>query len=134
RRPIDIPDDQFEAYASYRIRGAILDYLRSMDPLSRRQRSMSRAIGHAAARLASQLGRPASDEEIAGQLGIPLQRFQSYQAHFPTGGVERFDELWCREKPCERSSPEALAISLRMFETVQKCARELPERLQLILT
>ncbi len=42
RRPDDMPEEQFDAYASYRIRGAILDYLRALDPLSRRLRSIAR--------------------------------------------------------------------------------------------
>ena len=53
RRPEDMPQEQFEAYSSYRIRGAILDYLRHLDPLSRRLRGLARALTRACSGITS---------------------------------------------------------------------------------
>src|SRR6188768_181213 len=44
RCPPDMAEGDLEAYASYRVRGAILDYLRSLDPLTRKLRGASRRI------------------------------------------------------------------------------------------
>ena len=49
RRTSEMEEEHFEAYASYRVRGAILDYLRVLDPLSRKLRGASRRITEAAA-------------------------------------------------------------------------------------
>src|SRR5688572_1421708 len=44
RRAAEMDEQHFEAYASYRVRGAILDYLRMLDPLTRKLRGASRRI------------------------------------------------------------------------------------------
>src|SRR5690606_9612832 len=44
RRTPDMTEDHFEAFASYRVRGAILDHLRMLDPMSRKLRGASRRI------------------------------------------------------------------------------------------
>ena len=64
--------NKFETYAGVRIRGAMLDYLRSKDwiPVSMRQKI--RRYEQAVARLESQLGRPATDEEIAEDIQMSL--------------------------------------------------------------
>lgn len=64
----------FETYAILRIRGAILDAVRSLDPLGRPGRDAAKAIAHAAGELASALGREATEHEIAGHLGITVER------------------------------------------------------------
>ena len=43
RRTPDMTDDHFEAFASYRVRGAILDHLRMLDPMSRKLRDAPRS-------------------------------------------------------------------------------------------
>jgi RNA polymerase sigma factor for flagellar operon FliA len=68
RRTEDMDEAQFEAYASYRVRGAILDYLREIDPLSRKLRGASRRITEAVGRLANTLGRMPDEAETAAEL------------------------------------------------------------------
>ncbi len=60
----------FSTFAMRRIRGAILDELRSRDPLSRADRSQVRRMDSAVAELEQQLGRSPSSVEIAGHLGV----------------------------------------------------------------
>lgn len=60
----------FSTFAMRRIRGAILDELRSRDPLSRADRSQVRRMEAAVAELEQRLGRSPSSGEIAGHLGI----------------------------------------------------------------
>ena len=57
--------DRFEAFAEFRIRGAMLDDLRSRDTLSRDMRRLSNELRDATRRLESQLGRTPDQEEIA---------------------------------------------------------------------
>jgi RNA polymerase sigma factor for flagellar operon FliA len=66
----------FRTYAQCRIRGAILDSLRSLDWSPRRLRSKGRAIQQAIQKLAAQFQRPPEEEEIAEELNIRLTCYQ----------------------------------------------------------
>src|SRR3954465_3141094 len=62
--------DRFEAFAEFRIRGAMLADLPSPDPLSRDMRRLSNELREATRRLESQLGRTPDQGELADQLGL----------------------------------------------------------------
>jgi RNA polymerase sigma factor FliA len=66
--------DRVDIYVQSRVRGAILDELRALDPLSRDQRRDARTIQKAARSLEGELGRPAEDGEIAGRAGLDATR------------------------------------------------------------
>ena len=61
---------KFETYASLRIRGAILDQIRKMDWIPRTIRQKQKKIDAAMKAIEAEKGRAATDEEIAGELGI----------------------------------------------------------------
>jgi RNA polymerase sigma factor for flagellar operon FliA len=63
---------EFGAYASQRIRGAIIDELRRLDVVPRRVRRLAREAAHAIGLLTQRLGRQPLDEEIAAQMGIEV--------------------------------------------------------------
>lgn len=67
---------QFETYAVLRIRGAMLDELRSSDWLPRSTRQNMRKVEQAMATLQQQLGRPPSESEIARSLKLSLADYQ----------------------------------------------------------
>ncbi|MGB9108331.1 MAG: RNA polymerase sigma factor FliA [Telluria sp.] len=67
---------QFETYAVLRIRGAMLDELRSNDWMPRSTRQNMRKVEQAMAALQQQLGRPPSESEIAKSLKLPLADYQ----------------------------------------------------------
>jgi RNA polymerase sigma factor FliA len=67
---------QFRSYAQFRIRGAILDSLRTLDWSPRELRRKGRAIEQAIQTLTAQFGRTPSDIEIAQQLHIDLAAYQ----------------------------------------------------------
>src|ERR1043165_412125 len=67
---------QFHSYAAFRIRGAILDSLRELDWSPRELRRKARQVEEAALRLSQELGRAATDIEIADRMEMPLQEFQ----------------------------------------------------------
>jgi RNA polymerase sigma factor FliA len=67
---------QFRSYAQFRIRGAILDSLRTLDWSPRELRRKGRAIEQAIQTLTAQFGRTPTDVEIAHQLHIDLAAYQ----------------------------------------------------------
>jgi RNA polymerase sigma factor for flagellar operon FliA len=67
---------QFETYAVLRIRGAMLDELRSSDWMPRSTRANMRKVEQAMATLQQQLGRPPSESEVAQSLKLPLADYQ----------------------------------------------------------
>lgn len=66
---------KFETYCSPRVRGAILDELRSMDWVPRLVRNRSQKIQSATKALQSELGRMPSDREVAERIGVSATEF-----------------------------------------------------------
>ena len=67
---------QFRSYAQFRIRGAILDSLRTLDWSPRELRRKGRAIEQAIQTLTAQFARAPNDQEIAQQLNLDLAAYQ----------------------------------------------------------
>jgi RNA polymerase sigma factor for flagellar operon FliA len=65
----------FKTYAEFRIKGAMLDELRSLDWIPRSVRKKSHLVENAFAQLQKDLGRPAEAEEVAELLGLELGEF-----------------------------------------------------------
>ena len=72
---------KFESYAISKIRWAILDELRRLDPLTRRVRRRAREAESARAELAQRLGRTPTEQEVARQLGVGTSDHQALLAH-----------------------------------------------------
>jgi len=68
---------KLESYARHRVRGSILDGLRSVDPASRDLRRKNKKIQKIYRELEVKLGRPVNDEEIAAALGLNLAEWHS---------------------------------------------------------
>jgi RNA polymerase sigma factor for flagellar operon FliA len=66
----------FESYAILRIRGSILDAVRSLDTVGRAGREAARAIQGAIRDLQHELGRSPTESEIAARLNMPLARYR----------------------------------------------------------
>jgi len=66
---------KFETYAIWRIKGAVLDELRSMDWASRTTRRKARLIEQTCQRLDQKLGRAATEQEMANEMDIPLSDY-----------------------------------------------------------
>lgn len=64
---------KFETYAYHRIRGEVMDMLRDLDWLPRSARQREAELARAYERLQSRLGRPPTDEELAGELEITIE-------------------------------------------------------------
>ena len=66
---------KFKTYAEFRVRGSILDELRSLDWVPRSVRQKASEMDQASQRLTGKLGRPPEDEELAEELGVSLDDF-----------------------------------------------------------
>src|SRR5947209_11764399 len=69
---------KFETYCVPRIRGAMLDELRTMDWVPRLVRSKASKMEAARKELEAALGRPPRREELAEKLGLPVEQIDSY--------------------------------------------------------
>jgi RNA polymerase sigma factor for flagellar operon FliA len=134
RRSDGMQDEHFEAYASYRVRGAILDYLRALDPLSRKLRGASRRITTAASDLTQRHGRMPTEEEVAGELGLSLSAYQDLLGEIAEAGFARLELGAIAEPPTLDPSPEATTVRAELQHTVSNAIDELPERLRLVLS
>ena len=85
---------KFETYAITRIKGAIIDELRSQDWVPRSVRARAREIERANQKLEHQLQRAPSDEEMAAELGIEVQDFQDALLQISNSSIAALDEMW----------------------------------------
>jgi RNA polymerase sigma factor for flagellar operon FliA len=85
---------KFETFAVSRIKGSIIDELRSLDWVPRSVRAKAREIEAAQAKLERELGRTPSDEEVAGALEMSMEDFQESLMQISNSSVVALDELW----------------------------------------
>lgn len=86
-------ETNFSTYAQFRIRGAILDSFRSQDWLPRSLRFKSHKIEQAYQRIEQKLGRAATDEEVALELGIEVDELQKLLGEVGSIVMLSFEEL-----------------------------------------
>ena len=67
---------QFRSYAQFRIRGAILDSMRTLDWSPRELRRKGRAVEEAIRQVTARLGRAAEEIEVAAEMGLGLDDYQ----------------------------------------------------------
>ncbi|MFV0459053.1 MAG: RNA polymerase sigma factor WhiG [Actinomycetales bacterium] len=84
---------KFETYAMSRIRGAIIDELRSMDWIPRSVRSKAREVERTYAALEAELHRTPSEAEVATRMGIPLRDLHAIFSQVSYVNVIALDEL-----------------------------------------
>ncbi len=84
---------KFETYAIARIKGAILDELRSIDWVPRSVRAKARGLERAYAKLEARHRRTPSDDEVAEELGLTDEQFQALLGQLAFVGIVALDEL-----------------------------------------
>src|SRR5579884_981932 len=84
---------KFETYAITRIKGAIIDELRSIDWVPRSVRAKARAIEKAYAKLEAQLLRTPTDAEVAAELAITEEELQAQFSQISFVGIVALDEV-----------------------------------------
>jgi len=84
---------KFETYAQLRIRGAIIDHLREIDWLPRSVRQKAKELERAYSELENELGRSATDQEIADKLGVSIDVFHKKISTVSTYSLVSLDDL-----------------------------------------
>ncbi|GGI06498.1 RNA polymerase sigma factor WhiG [Egicoccus halophilus] len=85
---------KFETYAITRIRGAIIDELRSIDWVPRSVRSKARRLETAMQQLESRLHRSPTEEELAAELDLTVDELQQTLQKISLTSVAALDEVF----------------------------------------
>ena len=85
---------KFETYAIMRIKGAIIDELRSMDWVPRSVRSRAREVERANVKLENALHRAPTDQEMAAELKITVDELNESLLAISNSSMVALDELW----------------------------------------
>ena len=130
---------QFKTYAEFRVKGAMLDELRALDWVPRSIRRKTTDLEKAYADIEKQTGRPATDEEVAHNMGLTLNDF--YKLLDETKSISFMDIEFLRQKATEANDPTLTetfamddrdpftAINLSQIrELLAKAISELPEK------
>jgi len=139
-------DIKFETYAISRIKGSIIDELRSMDWVPRSVRARARDIERAIGALEARLMRAPTDEEIAARLGISEDELDESLLEISRSSIAALDELWTNsasgdpvalidtlEDPLAPQPTQAMAQS-EVRDALGEAIARLPEREKLVVT
>lgn len=142
-------DAKFETYATTRIRGAMLDELRSQDWLSRSARSKARDIEAAVQRVQQRELRAATEHEIAAELGaslddyyamlddasgVQLVHYEDLSSDESRETLDRVSVADEEELAQHHDNPLNLLLSRDLHEAVVQAIDVLPEREKLLLS
>ncbi len=134
---------KFASYAKFRIRGAILDSLRELDWSPRDLRRKSRQMDTVMQKLQTELGRKASEPEMAKAMGLTLKEFHeltneirgleisSLQFEMNEDGQDTDMAQNIPGPPDE--DPLTLCVAGEQHERLERAVAQLPEREQQVL-
>jgi RNA polymerase sigma factor for flagellar operon FliA len=134
---------QFKSYAQFRIRGAILDSLRTLDWSPRELRRKGRAVEEAIRTLTQRLGRAPGEQEIAAELEIDLSDYQQLLGDLKgleigSLHVERSEDSGDEELAYIPGSPEDdplfRCLQSEVRNRLASAIDALPEKERLVLT
>lgn len=132
----EIHGAQFETYATQRIRGAMLDELRSADWLPRSLRRDMRQIEQAVSRMQQKLGRAPNEAEIAEEMSVPLEEYQqklqesrgAQLVYYEDFQDEDHNDFFERFEFSDDADPLALLQDERFKAELMRAIEKLPER------
>jgi RNA polymerase sigma factor FliA len=136
-----MPGPEFEAFASYRVRGAMLDELRRLDAMPRRSRTRAKEVARAHRTVEQRSGTAAKDEEVAQELGLDMSAYQVLRGKLEAsrGPIQltlaanddddKVDEI----ADAKTEMPDAIVARTQISELVVEGINTLPERMRLVL-
>ncbi|WP_413723430.1 RNA polymerase sigma factor FliA [Sodalis sp. RH24] len=131
----------FTTYAVQRIRGAMLDELRSRDWVPRSVRRHAREVAQAIHQAEQQLGRVATEQEVAQTLNITLGEYRQILLDTNNSQLFSYDE-WCEDHGDsadnlmpghEDANPLQILMESNLRERVIEAIDGLPEREKMVL-
>ncbi|ANB58429.1 RNA polymerase sigma-D factor [Anoxybacillus sp. B7M1] len=137
-------DLKFDTYASFRIRGAILDGLRKEDWLPRSTREKAKKIEAAIAKMEQRHMRTVTAKEVADELGMTEEEVCSVMNEGFFANILSLDD-WSKENEEEEnspltlrdektSSPEEAVLRQEMYEQLAAVIKQLNEKEQLVIS
>jgi RNA polymerase sigma factor for flagellar operon FliA len=130
----------FAPYAARRIRGAVLDLMRSQDWVPRKVRDVARDVATTTNKLQERLGRTPHDTEIASAMGIAVSDLRDSRVAVHHGRLEALDRTSHDERdPSDQlvdqtqMSIEELLENRELHGYLRSALAALPERLRLIV-
>lgn len=127
----------FARFAAIRIRGALVDELRSMDWASRSVRGRAREVEAARNQLSVTLGRSPRPQEVAETLGVSVSELGSIDADVHRASVLSLQgfapETGAAMVPDSQRGPEQLVIDREQLGYLHDAITELPERLRFVV-
>jgi len=136
---------KFKTYAVTRIRGAIFDELRSIDWVPRSVRQKTREVEEAIGTLEARLGRTATDQEIAGALGMGEDEYVKTMIKISGTSILSIHEVWYSGDENDKVSigdsiespsslnPEVIAERDEIRRVIVEAINELPDNEKKIL-
>lgn len=135
---------KFKTYAEFRIRGAMLDEIRSMDWIPRSVHKRIGLLQKTHTELMKRYGRPPTDEEVAEALNLSLTELSDFLACAQGAVLLSLDDLGVQEEDghhilrmlvdTEHPDPLSLVVSENVRERLAKAIEELPKKERLVLT
>jgi len=138
-------DNKFKTYAEFRVRGAILDELRAQDWVPRSIRDKSKLLDRTLVQLEAELGRQATDEEIAKALNITVDEYYSLINQVKPVSLLSIDDAPTFSNTDKKSILNLLEgsklnnpynqLNIKVVkDVVAKAIEELPERQRMVLS
>jgi len=133
---------QFNTFAYYRIRGNIVDYLRSIDQLPRKQRKSYGEVQRVIDQKSQILGREPLDEEVAEELNMDLEDYHKLLSNVQQRSVLSLDSpaydddsysLYDLQEDPDSETPDQDLVKTERTQALQKKIGTLKERERLIL-
>ncbi len=124
---------KFQTYATQRIRGSVVDGLRSSDWVPRAVREKIRNIDVARATLERQLGRPPKDEEVAAELQLSVTELRQMYTETSYTNVVSADALELHEGSHPQSTVSGADFDDDLPDGFLAAVRRLPERDQVVV-
>lgn len=137
---------KFETYAISRIKGAIIDELRSIDWVPRSVRAKARAIERAYSKLENELKRTPDDKEVAAELGMTEEELAHTMSQISFVGIVALDELLGATPERPNAATVGDTVSTRQHDPVEQyevdemkhvladAINRMPDRERLVLT
>ena len=137
---------KFKTYAEFRVRGAILDELRSMDWVPRSVRQKASSMDGVVQKLQNKLGRRPEDDEIAEEMGVSLDELFTALNETKSMPILSLEDLGIAKESGEQQSlldclagkndadPQTYLRLVELKEIIAKAIDTLPEKERLMIS
>lgn len=129
-------EDGFAAYAKLRVRGAMVDLLRSTSPEARGTRARRRQIEQEQARLAAMLGRDPSSAELAQALGLTVEELHRSRSELAAVQLNSIEECYSESDAAfaaDEPDAEQMLLQSEDRQLLIDAIASLPERHKLVV-